>query len=302
MHSVNTIKMTAFLIMNCAAIVAFLCSFTFGIKSEPQCPWRNGLACGGARPLLALTAFWAALMCYRFFLRKSDLARAAEALSAALRAEFSDRHNIAPSSSVAVVTPGPVPGSREVAMMRWGLVPSWARSPEANSPSLANARADSLETKPSFRAPFRRHRCILPAGGFFEWESLSGGRKQPWLFRRTDGAPLLFAGIWDQWKGSDGRHIESCAIVTTEPNSLVGALHDRMPVCLQPDEAIRWIETAEASAPGLASLLRPAPDPLLECFRVDPRMNSVRVDDPACLAPLSPPEDAPGDQLPLGLE
>lgn len=240
-------------------------------------------------------------MCYRFFLRKSELARACEALKAALHAEFSDQVNIAPSSPVAAARRGPSAATPSVSALRWGLVPAWAASPEACPPALANARADTLGSKPSFAESFRKRRCIIPAGGFFEWETLPGGKKQPWLFRRRDGAPLLFAGIWDRWNGADGRSLESCAIVTTTPNADIADLHDRMPACLDTPGALDWL-APETDVRSLDALLRPTPDRSLERFRVDPRINSVRVTDPACLDPWRPPPADDEPQLSLGFD
>ncbi|OIR05155.1 putative SOS response-associated peptidase YedK [mine drainage metagenome] len=240
-------------------------------------------------------------MCYRFFLRKSELNRACEALKAALRAEFSDQVNIAPSSSIAVARREPSSETPVVSSLRWGLVPAWAATPESCPPSLANARADTLAAKPSFAESYRKRRCLIPAGGFFEWETLPGGRKQPWLFHRRDGAPLLFAGIWDRWTGADGRSLESCAIVTTNPSADIADLHDRMPVCLDLPSAVTWL-AADTAGSSLEALLRPAADRTLDRFRVDPRINSVRFSDPACLAPWSPPPPSDEPQLSLGLD
>lgn len=190
------------------------------------------------------------------------------------------RYNIAPTQQVLAVR-RPSGGDPELARVRWGLIPSWARDP-AIGPRLINARAETVAEKPSFRAPFRRHRCLVPASGFFEWQHLPDGRKQPFYIHGAHGSPLAFAGLWDHWQAPDGSVIESCAIITTSANTPMAAIHDRMPVILAPESYPAWLGP-DTPAETLQGLLRPCADDLLDIYPVSSRVNSPRNDDVACI-------------------
>ncbi|MFQ5400516.1 MAG: SOS response-associated peptidase [Anaerolineae bacterium] len=193
------------------------------------------------------------------------------------------RYNIAPTQPVAAVRLAPDSGRREFTFFRWGLIPSWAKDLKIGA-RLINARAETVSEKPSFRAAFKRRRCLIPADGFFEWQRLSS-RKQPVYVYARDGRPFAFAGLWETWHSADGDRIHSCTILTTEPNELVAPIHNRMPVIIEPPDYALWLDPGPN--PELARhLLRPYPAEKMVAYPVSTRVNSPRNDDPRCIAPL----------------
>lgn len=164
--------------------------------------------------------------------------------------EFASNRNISPGQLIPVVTD---PVSREVELFRWGLVPGWAKEPRIGY-KMFNARAETLSEKPSFRVPFLRRRCLIPADGFYEWK-LVDGRKSPFLFTMKNNKAFTFAGLWESWLDPAGSELRSCTLITTEPNELIGQYHDRMPVIL--DETARWKWLSENNAEELKALLVP---------------------------------------------
>lgn len=199
---------------------------------------------------------------------------------------FPARYNVAPTQDVPVVRQaGP---ARELALLRWGLIPSWAR--EGAKP-LINARGESVADKPSFRTSFKRRRCLLPADGFYEWHRPNGGPKTPFNIRLREEGPFAMAGIWDRWAAPDGSELDTCAIITTGANKTLAPIHDRMPVILAPKDWDAWLLTPETEARDLLPLLRPAPDDLLEAYEISTRVNRVANDDPALLEPAGPKSD-----------
>ena len=162
-------------------------------------------------------------MCGRFLL-KSPLVELQRAFGFAERPNLEPRFNIAPTQTVPIVRRrDDGGGGRELALVRWGLVPAWAKEPAIGN-KMINARAEGIAAKPAFRAAFRQRRCLVPADGFYEWRKLAGGRKQPMLIRRRDRAPFAFAGLWEVWRGPDGP-LETCTIVTTAANALLAPIH-----------------------------------------------------------------------------
>lgn len=196
------------------------------------------------------------------------------------------RYNVAPSQEVPVVRQSGE--TRELTLLRWGLIPFWSQDPK-KGPSPINARAESAPEKPAFRAAFRHRRCLLPADGFYEWQKV-GTHKQPVLFRMKDEGPFAFAGLWDRWEGPEGRVIESCTLLTTEPNELVASVHDRMPVILPPEAYARWLDPQAHDPARLQPLLRPYPAAEMSATRVSSRVNSPRADDAGLIAPEAPSE------------
>jgi len=215
-------------------------------------------------------------MCGRYTLIADR--RAVAALVGLEVPELAPRYNVAPSQSVLAVRLAA--GRREAAFLRWGLVPSWSRDGKA---PLINARAETVADRPSFRAAFRRRRCLVPADGFYEWQALPRG-KQPFLFRRPEGGPFALAGLWECWAAPDGSEVETCALLTTEANAVVRAVHDRMPVLIGPADVDTWL-AADTPPAELLGLLRPAPDDLLSARAVGPRVNNARHEGPACVEP-----------------
>jgi len=152
---------------------------------------------------------------------------------------------------------------RELTLMQWGFVPSWAKERPKGAP-LINARAEGIETKPTFRKPLRYQRCIIPATGFYEWQTpVGGGKKVKYLFTRADRDFLALAGLYDTWKTPEGQELRSCVIITTTPNEEVAPIHNRMPVILAEEDEAAWLNPDETESEALLSLLRPAPDDLL---------------------------------------
>jgi putative SOS response-associated peptidase YedK len=231
-------------------------------------------------------------MCGRFTLRAPADA-IAEEFGLVELPDLAPRFNIAPTQPVAVVREIPSailkgqeispPPRRELVFLHWGLVPSWADDPAIGN-RLINARVEGVAEKPSFRAAFRRRRCLVVADGFYEWQKI-GRAKQPFFFRLRGDHPFGFAGLWEYWEGPGHSALESCTILTTEANDLVRAVHDRMPVIVPPDQYARWLDPAIAHAEQVASILTPHPSGEMESFAVCARVNSPAVDDADCLKP-----------------
>ena len=197
------------------------------------------------------------------------------------------RYNIAPTQPVAVVRFNRDMAEREWALTAWGLVPSWSKDPTIGS-RMINARAETAAEKPSFRAAFRRRRCLIPADGFYEWQK-RGSRKQPYFITMQDDAPFAFAGLWEYWEGADGSALETCTILTTEPNELMAPLHNRMPVILDPADYELWLGTAEDDRKGLSllqHLLRPFPPESMRAMPVSTYVNAPRNEGPECIEPV----------------
>ncbi|WP_316411615.1 SOS response-associated peptidase [Mesoterricola silvestris] len=212
-------------------------------------------------------------MCGRYAL-SSPLESLEAQFEAEAQALWTPRYNIAPTTPVLVVRNGAA--GRVIVLQRWGLVPSWSRDASMGA-RMANARAETVAEKPSFRGPFRRNRCILPADAFYEWRA--GTPKQPFAIRPAGGGPLAFAGLWDRWEGPEGV-LETCTILTTSANGAMAPIHDRMPVILAREDYGRWLDE------GGTDLLRPCPDAWLQVHPVGPRVGNARNDDPTLLEPL----------------
>ncbi|MBW6521846.1 MAG: SOS response-associated peptidase [Desulfoarculaceae bacterium] len=193
------------------------------------------------------------------------------------------RYNIAPTQDVLVIRQNGG-GSRYAGMLRWGLIPHWAKDPAIGN-KMINARSETAHEKPSFRNSIHYHRCLIPASGFIEW-SQQNGSKQPWYIHRKDGELLAFAGIWDSWQGAEGT-IDSCSILTTSANNLVAKIHDRMPVVLSVSEYDQWLDRQITEAKQLEALYAPFPADLLEAIPISTKINNPRFDSRDCLEPLS---------------
>lgn len=200
-------------------------------------------------------------------------------------ADFPPRYNIAPSQPVAIVRHS-LKHERELALVRWGLVPAWVKDPLEFS-TLINARSETAAEKPSFRAALRHRRCLVPTDGFYEWTGAAGA-KVPHLVRLSEavraeaGGGTLFAlaGLFEQWMGADGSEFDSMAILTTAANRTMSTLHDRMPCVIAPDDFDQWLDCRPGTAEGLGTLLKPAPDGLLEIVEVSRKLNNSRNEGP----------------------
>lgn len=207
------------------------------------------------------------------------------------RPNLKARWNVAPTTEIPVIRREE--DGRHLALLRWGLVPSWAADPSVGA-RMINARGESVADKPAFRDALRKRRCLVPLDGFYEWTA-AGPRKQGHVIRRRDRAPFALAGLWERWRGPKGEPpldmpLETVTIVTTGANATLSALHDRMPVVLDAADWELWLDPA-APLPMVEGLLRPAPDDRLDVVAVGPRVNSVRNDDPSCLDPPTPNPD-----------
>ncbi|HUF39959.1 MAG TPA: SOS response-associated peptidase [Anaerolineales bacterium] len=223
-------------------------------------------------------------MCGRFTLTASPEQLQEAFPDFAVPGQMSARYNIAPTQPIAVV---PNTGENRIDFFVWGLIPSWAKDPSIGN-RLINARGETLGEKPSFRSAYRRRRCLVLSDGFFEWVAVPGEKaKQPHYITLEGGRPFAFAGLWEQWFSPDGSEIKSATIITTEPNSLVAKLHNRMPVILHPDDYARWIDPAERDPEGLQDLLAPYPASEMRHHPIARTVNSPANDLPEIIQPSS---------------
>jgi putative SOS response-associated peptidase YedK len=196
------------------------------------------------------------------------------------------RYNIAPSQEVPAIIADPL-AERKLVRFKWGLKPYWARD-RAMASGMINARAETVDTKPSFKNSFRRRRCLIPANGFYEWQK-EGQRKIPYCIGLTGWDLFAFAGLWDSWVSAAGEKYESCAIITTKANPLVAQIHDRMPVILSRESEAMWLDGSIASMEPLKELLKPYPAEQMTLYEVSPRVNSPKNDEPGLLNPTKNP-------------
>lgn len=197
--------------------------------------------------------------------------------------ELSPRYNIAPSQAIAVVRQLPGKSLRQLDMLRWGLIPHWARDMKIGY-KMINARGETLAQKPSFRTGFKERRCLIAADGFYEWRHL-GKEKQPFYVHLKNGSVFGFAGLWESWHSPEGNMVESCTIVTTSPNKLMREIHDRMPVILHPEDYEAWLQNSTPEK-TLQQLLISYPAEKMEAYRVSPEVNSPKNETPACILPV----------------
>lgn len=224
-------------------------------------------------------------MCGRFTLTSDPAAIQAAFPGVEVPDTLVSRYNIAPTQAVAVLRNT---GTNKVELLRWGLIPSWAKDPAIGS-RLINARAETLAEKPAFRHAFRRRRCLVLADGFYEWrqDPEPGSRgKTPLYFRLKSGRPFAFAGLWEEWRTPEGELWPTCTIITTTPNSLLENVHTRMPVILQPEFRARWLDPEEQDVVSLGQVLRPYPAEEMEGYPVSRQVNDPKNDVPALVAPL----------------
>jgi putative SOS response-associated peptidase YedK len=191
------------------------------------------------------------------------------------------RFNVAPTQLVPWVVQRQ-DRSREVVTGRWGLIPTWVADPATFRTTLFNARAETAAEKPSFRDAMRRTRCVLPASGFYEWRR-EDGRKQPHHVVRSDGSPMLLAGLYAERPAARGGN--SATVLTCAPNERLAELHDRMPVVLAPEHLPRWLDPSLDQPDDVADLLGPCPSAWLHVYPVDPRVGNTRLDDPGLVQP-----------------
>lgn len=189
------------------------------------------------------------------------------------------RYNVAPTQDVLTIAGQ---GPRRAGMMRWGLVPSWAKDISVGN-RMINARAETLAKRPAFRTALQRRRCLVVADGFYEWASV-GNHRIPMRFTLKPGEPFAFAGLWERWKAPSGEDIFSCTIITTGPNDVMQPVHDRMPVILSREAESLWLEADAQDTDALTRLLVPFSAEEMDAYEVSPLVNSPRNDVPECIA------------------
>jgi putative SOS response-associated peptidase YedK len=195
--------------------------------------------------------------------------------------EIRRRYNVAPGDEVLAVTTDRE-GAPRGELLRWGLVPSWAKAPDTGL-KMINARVETVAERPAFRRAFERYRCLILADGFYEWRRVPAGPKQAFHITRADGGLFAFAGLWSIWHGEDDRQLRTCTILTTAANSAIAPLHDRMPVILAPEAEAVWLE--HSRPPERLHELLVGLDPERTALRpVGPAVNDARYDGPECLA------------------
>jgi putative SOS response-associated peptidase YedK len=199
--------------------------------------------------------------------------------------EVRRRYNVAPGDDVLAVTTDKQ-GQPRGEMLRWGLVPSWSKTPDSGL-KMINARLETAAERPAFRRAFERYRCLIVADGCYEWRPGAGGKrspKQPFHITRADGELFSFAGLWSIWHGDDDSTLRTCTILTTAANSAVASLHDRMPVILEPGDESAWLDTGTPRS-ELTTILAGLPARETALTEVGFAVNDARYDGPECLAP-----------------
>jgi len=201
------------------------------------------------------------------------------------------RYNVAPSQLVYAIAERRRTDDqphRQLGSFRWGLVPSWAKDPSIGN-RMINARAETLSSRNAYKRALVRHRCIIPADAFYEWQirELEGKRqKAPYVIRHRDGSPLAFAGLWEVWHDAEDRPLRTCVIITTEANRLLAPIHDRMPVVLPPDTWDEWLDPGNQDVTRLQKLLVPAPTKEFEAYEISTLVNNVRHEGPELIEPI----------------
>ena len=215
---------------------------------------------------------------YRLSRRKQIIEEHFDAISGG--EDWSPRYNIAPTQPIPVVRQNPKEPVRELSLLRWGLIPSWAKDSSVAA-QMINARMETAATKPAFRDALKSRRCVIPADGFYEWVR-TGKAKQPYCFEVKGGELFAFAGLWDRWKDLSGNWVKTCSILTTTPNAVTSAVHDRMPVILDPNSYDLWLDPGMQDVAAASELLKPYDARLMRSYPISTRINHVANDDEEC--------------------
>lgn len=230
-------------------------------------------------------------MCGRYTLAAPNPAEVRGRFPIGESIEVRQRFNVAPSDEVLAVTTDR-DGNPRGDLLRWGLVPSWAKQPDIGL-KMINARVETVAERPAYKRAFERYRCLILADGFYEWRRQPAGPKQAFHITRSDGRLFAFAGLWSIWYGEDDQKLRTCTILTTAANSAIASLHDRMPVILDPDAESAWLEPGQPAA-RLHELLGGLNPSGTALRAVGSAVNDARYDGPECLAP-------PADELQTAL-
>jgi putative SOS response-associated peptidase YedK len=204
--------------------------------------------------------------------------------SAPREEDWNPRYNVAPTQPVPVIWQHPKEPVRILSLMKWGLIPSWSKDSSVAA-TMINARSETAATKPAFCDALKSRRCLIPADGFYEWKR-EGKAKQPFCFEVNQGQLFAFAGLWDRWKDPTGNWIETCSILTTTSNAVTSAVHDRMPVILDPDTYDLWLDPGMRDMRAVSDMMKPYDPRAMRCFPVTRRINHVVNDDEECSAPV----------------
>jgi len=205
--------------------------------------------------------------------------------------DWTPRYNIAPTQYVPIIRQNPKEPRRELSLVRWGLIPSWAKD-ASGAAKMINARSETAATLPAFRDAFKLRRCLIPADGFYEWARTRPSR-QPYCFEVNEGQLFAFAGLWEGWRDPSGTWIKTCTVLTTAPNAVTSPVHDRMPVILEPDSYDLWLDPGFTDVTAVADLLKPYDARLMRCYPVSTRINRAENDDAECAEPVeleAPPQ------------
>ncbi len=220
-------------------------------------------------------------MCGRFTLTVSPEELQAAFPNFSIPGDIPPSYNIAPNQPIPVI---PNDGKKTLDFYLWGLIPSWTKPDQIGKYNLINARSETAAEKASFKNSVRRRRCLILADGFFEWsKSTPGGSKTPYYFTRKDHLPFAFAGLWEDWISPEGDSLKSACILTTSPNQTVKAIHNRMPVILNPADYHTWLDPREGKPEEFLHLLVSYPDELLEARPVSTYVNSPKNNSPLCI-------------------
>jgi putative SOS response-associated peptidase YedK len=224
-------------------------------------------------------------MCGRYRLaRKKEIL--AEVFGAGDDVDWSPRYNVAPSQNVPVIRQNAMRPIRSLSLVRWGLIPFWAKDAKIGH-KMINARAETIAERSAFREPLESRRCLIPADGFYEWAK-KGKEKSAFCFTLADDSVFAFAGIWDRWKNPEKELVETCSIITTSANALLSDIHDRMPVIMERENYDVWLDPGFKRAGDLLDFLKPYRVDSMRRYRVSSRVNSVQNDGPACAEEYSP--------------
>jgi len=206
--------------------------------------------------------------------------------------DWSPRYNIAPTQPVPIIRQHPKEPRRELSLVRWGLIPWWAKD-SSGAARMINARSETASTLPAFRDALKSRRCLVPADGFYEWKR-AGKVRHPYCFEVNNGELFAFAGLWDRWKDLSGKAIETCSILTTNPNAVTSTIHDRMPAILTPDSYDLWLDPGFVDVTAISKMLKPYAASSMRCYPVSARVNHVANDDAECSVPVEPPTEQAG--------
>jgi putative SOS response-associated peptidase YedK len=225
-------------------------------------------------------------MCGRYY-RRSDKQKIAEAFHISQVDDFALPpwdYNVAPTTNQPIIRNSRDTGERELVLLRWGLIPFFTKSiTDVKGLSTINARAETVAKSPTYREPFKKRRCLVPASGFYEWKRLDPKNKQPFAFDLANGNMMAFAGLWDGWKDpANGQWLQTFTIITTDANELMAPVHNRMPVILHPSNFDRWLDRGETDRPPL-DLLRPFPADEMEAHEANQGVGNVRNNGPELL-------------------